>query len=242
MMEKMGIYNRSREVPKEAQRPIQAGRTKGFTDINPMWRIQRLTEEFGPCGVGWKVEQTARWTETVGDEVAAFVEINLYVKVDGEWSDPIFGTGGSRLATKERSGVYVSDECYKMALTDAISVSCKMLGIGADIYWAEGRTKYSALAEEENKGKGKGNKAGTAKQMDPNAPAPEEMLIALSSEAERTGMLLDNYLAKKNIDDIRKVTVEHCQRLLNALKDKPTKQQPPPPADIPDDYEGLPFV
>lgn len=85
-------------------------------------------------------------------------------------------------------------------------------------------------------------KAGSAKQMDPNAPAPEEMLIALSSEAERTGMLLDNYLAKKNIDDIRKMTVEHCQRLLNALKGKPTKQQTPPPEDMPDDYEELPFV
>ena len=68
--------------------------------------------------------------------------IELYVKYEGEWSWAIPGTGGSKLATKERNGVYVSDECYKMATTDALSVACKNLGIGADVYWKEGRTKY----------------------------------------------------------------------------------------------------
>ena len=80
--------------------------------------------------------------ETVGDEICVFVVIELYVKYEGEWSRAIPGTGGSKLATKERNGVYVSDECYKMATTDALSVACKNLGIGADVYWKEGRTKY----------------------------------------------------------------------------------------------------
>lgn len=68
--------------------------------------------------------------------------IELYVKYEGEWSQAIPGTGGSKLATKERNGVYVSDECYKMATTDALSVACKNLGIGADVYWKESHTKY----------------------------------------------------------------------------------------------------
>lgn len=46
-------------------------------------------------------------------------------------------------ASKEKSGIYVSDECYKMATTDAISVACKQLGIGADVYWDSDRTKYN---------------------------------------------------------------------------------------------------
>lgn len=53
MSDNMRIYNAVREVPKEAQKPITAGRLKGMTDINPMWRIKKLTELFGPCGVGW---------------------------------------------------------------------------------------------------------------------------------------------------------------------------------------------
>lgn len=51
MSENMSIYNAVRSVPNEAIKPISAGRLKGFSDINPMWRIKKLTEMFGPCGV-----------------------------------------------------------------------------------------------------------------------------------------------------------------------------------------------
>lgn len=150
-MEKMDIYNRVRSVPDEAKKAISAGRLKGMTDINPMWRIKKLTEEFGPCGIGWWTKVTDRWTETVGDETCAFVDLELYVKVGNEWSKPITGSGGSKLATKERSGVYVSDECYKMAETDALSVACKKLGIGADVYFSADRTKYSLTVDDSKK-------------------------------------------------------------------------------------------
>ena len=43
-MENLGIYERVRQVPEAAKRSIQAGRLKGKTDINPMWRIKALTE------------------------------------------------------------------------------------------------------------------------------------------------------------------------------------------------------
>lgn len=150
-MEKMDIYNRVRSVPDEAKKAISAGRLKGMTDINPMWRIKKLTEEFGPCGIGWWTKVTDRWKETVGDETCAFVDLELYIKVGDEWSRPITGSGGSKLATKERSGVYVSDECYKMAETDALSVACKKLGIGADVYFSADRTKYSQTVDDSKK-------------------------------------------------------------------------------------------
>lgn len=129
-MENLELYNKVREVPKDAQRAITAGRLKGFTDINPMWRVKCLTEQFGPCGLGWYYKTVEKWMDTVGDEICVFVAIELYVKYKDEWSQAIPGTGGSKLATKERNGVYVSDECYKMATTDALSVACKNLGIG----------------------------------------------------------------------------------------------------------------
>ena len=145
----MEIYEKVRQVPQEAKKTIGAGRLKGMTDINPMWRIKTLTEQFGVCGIGWYYECTNQWIEEVGEERVACVNINLYIKANGEWSKPIFGTGGSKLSTVERSGVYVSDECYKMATTDAISVACKNLGMGADVYWDKDRTKYSAVTQEQ---------------------------------------------------------------------------------------------
>ena len=36
----------------------------------------------------------------------------------------------------------MSDECYKMALTDAISVAAKALGVAADVYYKNDRSKY----------------------------------------------------------------------------------------------------
>lgn len=149
-MDNLDIYNRYRQVPDTAKKPISAGRLKGKTDINPMWRIKALTEQFGPCGIGWYYTPVRKWIEACGSEIAAFVDIELYIKVDGEWSKPISGTGGSMLAAKEKSGIYVSDECYKMATTDALSVACKQLGIGADVYWDTGQSKYNQQAKTED--------------------------------------------------------------------------------------------
>lgn len=151
-MENLSIYERVRSVPETAKRTIQAGRLKGKTDINPMWRIKELTAQFGPCGIGWKYAITDKRLESgANNEIAAFLDINLYVKVDGEWSEPIPGTGGSAFVASERSGLYTSDECYKMALTDAISVACKALGFGADVYWDKDTTKYDKPAEPQPK-------------------------------------------------------------------------------------------
>ena len=146
-MENMAIYNAARSVPDSAKRQIGAGRLKGKTDINPMWRLKTLTEQFGPCGIGWKYVITdKRLEQGANGEVAAFLDIDLFVKVDGAWSEAIPGTGGSAFVAREKSGLYTSDECFKMALTDAISVACKALGFGADVYWEADRSKYDKPA------------------------------------------------------------------------------------------------
>lgn len=143
-MENLELYEKVRSVPENAQKKIKGGRLKGMTDINPMWRIKKLTEEFGVCGIGWipKIVRTGL-DKGENNEVIASVEIELRVKVGGEWSEPIPGIGGSKAVVKEQNGVYTDDECYKKAYTDALSVACKALGMGADVYWNE-NTKYTA--------------------------------------------------------------------------------------------------
>lgn len=149
MENNLDLYNRVRKVPKEAIKSIAAGRLKGMSDINPMWRIKMLTEEFGVCGFGWKYEIIRMWNENGGNGViSSFVHINLFVKMNGEWSEPIQGVGGSSFVTNEKNGLYTSDECFKMALTDAISVACKALGMGADVYWDKNSTKYSQTSTQ----------------------------------------------------------------------------------------------
>lgn len=146
-MDNMKLYEAARVVPQEALKTIQAGRLKGMSDINPMFRIKRLTEMFGPCGVGWWYEITRK--EITFDEITnqkcAFVDINLYYTdpETGHDSHAIPGTGGASFVATERNGPYMSDECYKMALTDAISVAAKALGVAADVYYMNDRFKYT---------------------------------------------------------------------------------------------------
>lgn len=142
-MDNLAIYNAVRKVPENAKKPIAGGPLKGKTDINPMWRIKALTDQFGPCGIGWKYEITDKRLENgANGDIAAFLDINLYIKVGDTWSDAIPGTGGNSFVCKDKNGIHTSDECFKMALTDAISVACKALGFGADVYWDTDHSKY----------------------------------------------------------------------------------------------------
>ena len=149
-MENMELYNAFRAVPEEAKKPIQAGRLKGMTDINPMWRIKRLTERFGPCGKGWKYDVIRReFVPGAGGEMAVILDILLFYRLEsGEWSEGVPGTGGSMYIANERNGLHTDDEAPKKALTDAISVAAKALGVGADVYFERDRTKYDAPPEE----------------------------------------------------------------------------------------------
>lgn len=135
MTDNLKIWNAVKQPPKEALRPIQAGRLKGKSDINPQWRYQAMTEQFGPIGIGWYPVIVKEWTEPAnGGQVFAFVDILLYVKIDGEWSNGIPGTGGSMLIVQETHGLHANDEAFKMAYTDALSVAMKMLGFASDVY------------------------------------------------------------------------------------------------------------
>lgn len=144
------FYEQLREVPVHALKTISAGRLKGMCDINPVWRIKAMTEAFGPCGIGWKYEIVKQWQETFGQEVKAFTNLNLYIKVDGQWSDPIPGTGGATIVEINSKGYsYVNDEGFKMALTDAMSVCMKSLGVAADIYFSKDKSQFDTKYDQQ---------------------------------------------------------------------------------------------
>lgn len=204
-MSNLDIWEKVRQVPDSAIKPITGGRLRGMSDINPMWRLKTLTEQFGLCGIGWKYEITNKYKdEDNNGQVAVFVDINLYIKVDGEWSAPIPGTGGSMFIANEKNGPYASDECYKMALTDAISVSCKALGIGADVYWQGDRTKYTRPQQEPE----------PAKTIDgTKAKVVYDLLKKTNSDVNK-------FLEYYKVENIEDMTAEVWTKAVKALKGK----------------------
>lgn len=180
-MEKMTIYNAVRSVPQEAQKEFNNGRFRG-TDINPMWRIKTLTEQFGPAGFGWYIDNVSFEDKVVAGETLTICQLDLFVKIGDEWSKPIHGVGGNRTSTKTSSGnTMISDEAEKMAYTDAISVACKALGIGADVYYQADKTKYTAYSDEAPKTASKAAKTA-APAVTPQAPAPKAQATKVCSE------------------------------------------------------------
>lgn len=130
----MEYWNALKQPPPSALKTITGGRLSGMTDIKPQWRYQAMTEQFGMCGIGWKYIIDRQWVEESDGQKMAFCNVDLFVKVDGEWSDAIPGTGGSMIVSKEKSGLHASDEGFKMALTDALSVAMTRIGVASDIY------------------------------------------------------------------------------------------------------------
>jgi hypothetical protein len=149
-MTDMEWFEAKSRPPKDALKAISGGRLKGMTDIKPQWRNKAMTELYGLCGFGWKYTIDKQWSETCSTgEVMCFVNISLFIMVDGAWSDAIPATGGSQIVELEKNYdyrnkqdtpdepkkvQYANDEGYKMALTDALSVAMQRIGIAGAIY------------------------------------------------------------------------------------------------------------
>lgn len=216
-MENLEIYEKYRKVPAEALKPFDNGNFKG-TDINSMWRIKCLTEQFGVVGHGWTTRVLRTWTEIDNNtkEVLAFAEIEMKVKVDGEWGEPFTATGGNKLSTYVKSKDYfkVSDEAFKMAITDAFGVACKYLGIGADVYWANDKSKYTEEDNQADKGKKATQKPTELtpeeiSQLPFNVPtAPKQLTVEEAGEIEVN--LKDGYKKLKELTDEQlRLVVQH---------------------------------
>jgi hypothetical protein len=136
-MSNMDIYEALATPPNDAVKTIGAGKLKGFSDINPQWRYEALTNRFGPCGIGWKYTVDHWFTQEVSTgETMVFVQVSLYImdNESGHWSEPIPAFGGDFLVKQDRNGIHGNDEGFKMAITDALGTACKMIGVAADIY------------------------------------------------------------------------------------------------------------
>jgi hypothetical protein len=226
-MNNLDLYNKVRSVPPEAKKKITGGRLNGMTDINPMWRIRVLTEQFGPCGIGWKYVITKQWIEEgANGEKAAFTNIDLYIKIDGQWSEAIPGTGGSMLIASEKQGTVLktSDECFKMALTDAISVSCKALGVGADVYWEKDKTKYALEAPQspQTRVRGGGNMNTLPTTPKPvtrqNRPISDETCTNPTCKTPKTKLTPE--VVKFSLDKYGKVLCRYCQSKHRTVSDE----------------------
>jgi hypothetical protein len=127
------LWNTLKRTDPKATKPFQrAGGLRG-NQVDPAWRLQMMTEVFGPVGKGWGYEQL-EWTIA---ERMIFICCRVWYidSVTGEkhFTGPQWG--GTELVRKNRDGSErPDDESFKMSITDAIGKCMLQIGLAADIY------------------------------------------------------------------------------------------------------------
>lgn len=133
-LDNLRIWDRlSKTDPRHTKRFQRSGGFSG-TAVKPIWTILRMTEVFGPCGIGWGMEKPEYVTQSGADgEQLVFCTVAVWYLLDGA-KGIVYGVGGDKFVISQKSGLRASDEAYKMAYTDAIGNAIKFVGVAADIH------------------------------------------------------------------------------------------------------------
>lgn len=126
------------------------GKAYKGTSPSPHWIKLRLTETFGPAGIGWGTNVLSERFETIGNTVMHYIHIRLWYVLDGERGE-IEEHGGTQLGGLRKDGTPFADEdAPKKSMTDALVKAASALGFAADIFlgrWDD--NKYVADREQE---------------------------------------------------------------------------------------------
>jgi hypothetical protein len=95
-----------------------------------------MTEQFGPCGIGWGMDKPEFQLVTVKDDIAVYCTVSLWY-LDGDKRGVVYGVGGDFAAKTNKYGLSADDEAFKKSFTDALSNAMKHLGVGADVHMGQ---------------------------------------------------------------------------------------------------------
>lgn len=153
--------------PDHTKKFQRAGGFSG-TAVKPIYTELKMTEEFGPCGVGWGINEPSFITVPTADEVLVYCTVSIWYEQDGKRSAPVFGVGGDLAVKKFNSGkVAADDEAFKKAFTDAIGNAMKHIGMSADVHMGQhDDSKYVTAVRKDIADKAKG----------PEDRSPQEIL------------------------------------------------------------------
>lgn len=117
----------------------------GFTSINAQWQIQRMTEQFGPVGLGWGYNVKHSIERITDDYVLAVADVTIW------WGEPVTSNqagqdhvrarmygpirGMAPIVEKSKNGYLMKDDdAGKKAATDALTKGLSHLGLSADVF------------------------------------------------------------------------------------------------------------
>lgn len=200
--------------------------TKGFkraggftgTAIKPIWIIRRLTEQFGPCGVGWGIGEPRFEVVAAGDDTLVFCTVACWHGTPGNL---LYGVGGDKCRGKNKNGPFSDDEAFKKAFTDAVGNAFKFVGVGADVhmglfddskYVSEVAAEFSGPPANDGNGHSKG-------RDDPFPPGPAKNKTELKDKARLLWREIEGCGDPDELDALlkSKETIQLVNQLVRAL-------------------------
>ncbi len=199
MADKTELWDRlGKTDPKHTKAFSRAGGFKG-TAIKPMFSYRRMTEEYGPCGVGWGVGEPTFQVVTAGDEILVYCTTSIW---HGARGNIVFGVGGDKAVIKQSSGLRSDDEAFKKAFTDAVTNALKLIGVGADVHMGLFEdNKYVTETRQE------------FARENPHKTLPQDILP--SADYDQNGEIIDNI---PHAEPTEKLRVADQRPLYDALQ------------------------
>ena len=144
------LWNRVCMTDPKAVKPI-TGKQYSGNSPKPYWIVERLTDEFGPCGIGWGFtilsERFERFSDTDTLHVAV---VRLWYVMDGQRGE-LEQVGQTKASYVTSKGSFMLDEdAPKKSVTEALGKGASYLVFAGDIF--SGRrddSKYVAEAGAE---------------------------------------------------------------------------------------------
>jgi len=113
--------------------------SRKFTSIDPQYQIMKMTEKFGPVGVGWGYNVEYDYPST-NDVVLIVAKVSIWTTLPENIFGPIAGSRTFWHKDMKRP----AEDAGKMALTDALTKGLSHLGCDADVFLGKHDNKYNA--------------------------------------------------------------------------------------------------
>lgn len=149
-MDNKALWGRVCKTDPAHVKPI-TGKDYSGNSPKPYWIVERLTEEFGPCGLGWGYSIESERFERFGEtDVLHVAKVRLWYVLDGKRGE-VEQMGQTKASYVTSKGVFkVDEDAPKKSVTDALVKCASYLGFAGDIFsgrWDD--SKYVAELRKE---------------------------------------------------------------------------------------------
>jgi hypothetical protein len=134
-MSNLYLWDKLKKTDPSHTKPFtRAGGFSG-TSVRPIYSLEKMTETFGPCGIGWGMTPPEYQLVPGPDNTTlVFCTVGLWYVENARRSELVFGVGGDSVVVTTAKGIRGDDEAFKKAYTDALTNAMKHIGMSADIH------------------------------------------------------------------------------------------------------------